>query len=98
MFVNEGRERSVGVMRADTVDAELDRLISRRASTDTQTTADELEPGYQESVRRHHEKIRQRNRWEWVRFFDRMAESHARIAQDYERRAEELCTDERKRA
>jgi len=49
-------------------------------------------------VRRHHEKIRQRNRWEWVRFFDRMAQAHAGIAKDYERRAEELCTDERKRA
>ncbi len=86
------------VMRADTVDAELDRLISRRASTDHRTSADELEASYVESVRRHHEKIRQRNRWEWVRFFDRMAQSHARIAQDYERRAEELCTDERRSA
>jgi len=81
----------------DSVDAELDRLISRRASTDHHPDPDELEPGYVESVRRHHEKIRQRNRWEWVRFFDRMAESHARIAQDYERRAEELCTDEQRR-
>ena len=80
------------------MDADLDRLVSRRAEQDRGPTADEREPGYQESVRRHHEKIRQRNRWEWVRFFDRMAESHARIAQDYERRAEELCTDERKRA
>ncbi len=93
MFVSERRERSV-----DTVDLELDRLISRRASQDTRPDPDELEPGYLESVRRHHEKIRQRNRWEWVRFFDRMAESHARIAQDYERRAEELCTDERRTA
>ncbi len=86
------------VMRADTVDLELDRLISRRASQDTRPDPDELEASYVESVRRHHEKIRQRNRWEWVRFFDRMAQSHARIAQDYERRAEELCTDERRSA
>ncbi len=82
---------------ADTVNAEIDRLISRRASEDTTSDPTTLEPGYLESVRRHHEKIRQRNRWEWVRFFDRMAESHARIAQDYERRAEELCTDEQRR-
>ena len=84
---------------ADTVNAEIDRLISRRASEDTTPDPTTLEPGYLESVRRHHEKIRQRNRWEWVRFFDRMAQSHARIAQDYERRAEELqATDERKTA
>jgi hypothetical protein len=81
---------------ADTVNAEIDRLISRRASEDTTSDPTTLEASYVESVRRHHEKIRQRNRWEWVRFFDRMAESHARIAQDYERRAEELCTDERR--
>ncbi len=88
----------VRVRSDEAVDAELDRLIARRASQDRSPDPDELEPGYVESVRRHHEKIRQRNRWEWVRFFDRMAESHARIAQDYERRAEELCSDERLRA
>ena len=82
----------------DTVDLELDRLVSRRASEDTTPDPTMLEASYVESVRRHHEKIRQRNRWEWVRFFDRMAQSHARIAQDYERRAEELCADERKRS
>jgi len=82
----------------DTVDLELDRLVSRRASEDTTPDPTMLEASYVESVRRHHEKIRQRNRWEWVRFFDRMAQSHARIAQDYERRAEELCTDERRTA
>lgn len=73
---------------------ELDRLISRRASQDPGPDPDELEPGYVESVRRHNAKIRERNRWEWVRFFDRMAESHARLSRDYERRAEELCQSE----
>ncbi len=85
------------VARADTVDRDLERLLVTRASEDTTSDPTVLEASYVESVRRHHEKIRQRNRWEWVRFFDRMAESHARIAQDYERRAEELCTDEQRR-
>lgn len=75
----------------DTVDVELDRLISKRASQDRRPDPDELEPGYMESVRRFHARRREQNRWEWVRFFDRMAASHARIAQDYERRAAELC-------
>ena len=86
------------VIHRDTVDRDLERLLVTRASQDTTSDPTTLEPGYLESVRRHHEKIRQRNRWEWVRFFDRMAQSHARIAQDYERRAEELCTDERRSA
>ncbi len=85
------------VIHRDTVDRDLERLLVTRASQDTTPDPTTLEPGYLESVRRHHEKIRQRNRWEWVRFFDRMAQSHARIAQDYERRAEELCTDEQRR-
>ena len=86
------------VIHRDTVDRDLERLLVTRASEDTTSDPTTLEASYVESVRRHHEKIRQRNRWEWVRFFDRMAQSHASIAQDYERRAEELCTDERQRA
>ncbi len=82
------------VTREDTVDHALDRLLSAGASQDTTPDPTMAEASYVESVRRHHEKIRQRNRWEWVRFFDRMAQSHARIAQDYERRAEELCKSE----
>ena len=78
------------VMRADSVDADLDRLISQRASQDKRSDPDELEPGYVESVRRHHAKVRERNRWEWVRFFDRMAESHARISEGYRERAQKL--------
>ncbi len=81
------------VAREDAISADLDRLISRRASQDRGPTPDELEPSYLESVRRHNEKIRARNRWEWVRFFDRMAASHARLSEDYQRRAEDLCQD-----
>ena len=93
MFVpGRGRERSV-----DTVDLELDRLVSRRASQDRRQDPDQLEPGYLESVRRHHAAITRRNRAAWFAHFCNMAQSHARIAQDYERRAEELC-DERTRA
>jgi len=44
-----------------------------------------------ESTRRYDERRREQHRWEWVRFFDKMAASHARISEDYQRRAEELC-------
>ena len=86
------------VIHRDTVDRDLERLLVTRASQDRRTSADELEPGYLESVRRHHAAITRRNRAAWFAHFCNMAESHARIAQDYERRAEELCADERTRA
>lgn len=76
------------------VDIELDRLITLRAGADRRPCPDKLEPGYQESVRRHNAKIRERNRWEWVRFFDRMAESHARISEGYKERAQKLLEGE----
>ena len=56
------------------------------------TTAErEREALWEESVRRNRERRRREIRAEWFGFFSRMAESHARIAQDYQRRAEELC-------
>ncbi len=80
------------------VDAELDRLVSRRASTDHREDPQAREELWKMSVRRHHEANRRRNGAAWFAHFCNMAESHARIAQDYERRAEELCTDERRTA
>ncbi len=86
-------------MEMPTVDAEIDRLISRRASQDRGPTADEQQEMWKASVRRHNAKTRERNRWEWVRFFDRMAASHARISEGYRERAERLMdTDERRTA
>jgi hypothetical protein len=78
---------------ATTVDAELDRLISRRASSYTRTTADEREELWKASVRRHHEAVRRRNRAAWFAHFCQMAESHARINRDYQHRAEALCEE-----
>ena len=78
---------------APTLDAELDRLISRRAGADHETIAEERARLWRDSLGRHKAAIRERNRWEWIRYFDRMAASHAALAKDYERRAEELCEE-----
>jgi hypothetical protein len=43
----------VDVARADTVDADLDRLISRRASQDRRPDPDEQEEIWKASVRAH---------------------------------------------
>ena len=48
MSSNASEEGTILDTRKDeTVDTELDRLISRRASTDHGTTADEFEPAYE---------------------------------------------------
>ncbi len=58
----------------DTVDLELDRLISRRASQDTRPDPDELEPGYVESVRRFNARRREENRRAWAAFHEGQAD------------------------
>jgi uncharacterized protein with PIN domain len=102
MFVSDRRERSVDVMRADTVDLELDRLISRRASTDHRTSADELEPGYVESVRRFNARVRAENRAAWSEFHRGQAQRHRAVLEAliarHEAEAEKLMkTDEQRR-
>jgi hypothetical protein len=53
------------VARADAVDAELDRLISKRASQDRRPDPDELEPFYMESVRRYNARREGEMRAAW---------------------------------
>jgi hypothetical protein len=53
--------------------------------------ADEREELWMESTRRFHARRREENRWAWIRHFDRMAANHAKLSEDYQRRAEKLC-------
>lgn len=55
-------------MRADSVDVDLDKLISRRASQDRRPDPDELEPGYRESVRRFNTRVRAENQAAWCEY------------------------------
>ena len=73
------------------VDAELDRLIARRAGVVSPANA--REALWAASERRHEAAKRERHRWEWIRFFDRMSRSHAALAADYAERAERLCQE-----
>ncbi len=69
----------------ETVDAELDRLVSRRASEDTTPDPTTLEPGYVESVRRFNARQRAENRAAW-------SEYHRGQAERLRRNLEELIT------
>ena len=53
------------VARADSVDAELDRLISKRASQDRRPDPDELEELWKASVRRYNARLQEENRQAW---------------------------------
>jgi len=78
----------------DTVDLELDRLISRRASQDRRPDPDELEPGYVESVRRFNARQRAENRAAWSEYHRGQAERLRRNLRDlithHETEAEKL--------
>jgi hypothetical protein len=85
------------VARADTVDAELDRLISKRASQDRRPDRDEREALWQASVRAYNEKRRQMARHEWHAFHCGQAERHRRTLEElvsyHEMQAERLLTE-----
>ena len=88
------------VARADTVDAELDRLISKRASQHRRPDPDEQEELWKESVRAYEEKRRQMARLEWHAFHCGQAERHRATLQalieHHEEQAAKLAKDEPK--
>ncbi len=101
MFVSERRERSVDVMRAATVDADLDRLISRRASQERSPGPDEREASYAESVRRFNTRRRDANRAAWCEYHRLQAGRHRAVLESlidrHEAEVERLqATDERR--
>jgi hypothetical protein len=87
----------VDVARADTAGAELDRLISKRASQDRWPDPDEQEELWKASVRAYEEKRRQMARLEWHAFHCGQAERHRRTLQElisfHETQAERLLTE-----
>ena len=91
------------VIHRDTVDRDLDRLLSTRASEDTTPDPTVLEASYLESVRIFHARRRDLNREAWVNFHQDQARRHRCVLEAlvarHEREAERLqATDERKRA
>ncbi len=83
----------MNVARADTVNAELDRLISRRASQDTPDPA-EQSALWKASVQRHNARRNEELRAAWREYHRQQAERHRGILEAlvsyHERRAMEL--------
>ncbi len=75
----------------EAAEAELNRFIDRRAEKNGAAGAEEM--AWKSSVRAHNARQRKQARAAWFAHFCRMAENHARISEDYERRAEQLCEE-----
>ncbi len=72
--------------------AGIDTLIERRSPE--RSEANELADLWAASARRRHrERKRRKNSALWYEFFSRMADSHARLSENYERRAVALLEE-----
>jgi hypothetical protein len=75
----------------DLATEQLHRLIERRAGKEPDP--DELEPSYAESVRRYHARLRDQNRWAWIRYYEGLARCHTRLAEEHEARVRQLLEE-----
>ena len=66
----------------DTVDAELNRLISKRASQDRRPDPDEREELWKASVRAYTASRREQMRAAWASYHQDQAERHRRTLED----------------
>jgi hypothetical protein len=73
----------------ETVEKELVRMIEKRARREHNPE----EMAWKSSVKRYNALRRKEIAALWFAHFSRMAANHARISEDYERRAEELCKE-----
>jgi len=74
----------------EAVEAELTRLIEKR-SRNGEVDPDELEPGYQESVRIFRERSEAEMRSRWIAFHRNMHRLHTNLADEHAHKAEQLC-------
>jgi hypothetical protein len=83
---------------AEAVDAELDRLISKRASQDRRTDPDEQHERWKASVRAYNARRADEMRAAWASYHEGQAERHRRTLEDlivhHEAQAAKLCEGE----
>jgi len=77
--------------RAEAVERDLGAMIGRRDRQRRQTEGErEVEELWKAGERLQRARLRERNRWLWVRHLDRLAAYHRQRAADCEGRAEKL--------
>ena len=82
----------------EAVDAELDRLISKRASQDRRPDPDEQDERWKASVAAHNARVREENRVAWCEYHQGQAERHRAVLEaliaGHEEKARKLLGDE----
>ena len=81
----------MNVSRAESVERELDRLITKRH--DPRDGDALLEPSYAESVRRYNSRREEENRSEWRNFHLKLSRLHAGLSEEHAYKAK-LCQKE----
>ncbi len=77
--------------KVEAAEASIDKFIaSRSASKDK---ANLLAQEWAASERKHRAKLRQENRWEWIRFYECLAHNHAQLADENRAKAEALLAE-----
>jgi hypothetical protein len=71
--------------------AQIDTLIERRASS--RQKANSLEELWAASERRHKARVHQEHRELWIDYYRRMAENHALLSAEHQRRARALMEE-----
>ena len=64
------------VARGAQVEAELDRLITKRHETRVSEEQRRVEDGWAESVRRHHAQRQEALAWQWLEYHQRRQRAH----------------------
>jgi len=90
---SEAEGSLVDVARAALVDAELDRMICKRAPQDRRLDPDEKEELWKESVHRYNARRKEENRLAYCDYFGRLAARVRSRAEEYESRAQALLED-----
>ena len=80
------------VVRRDSVEVGLNRLMEKRSSRETDP--DERDELWKASVAAYNARIREENRLAWQSYFCRLAGSLRARAQEYDHRAKALLEDE----
>jgi hypothetical protein len=85
------------IERAEAVERDLDAMIERRDRQRRQTEGErEVEELWKAGERLQRARLRERNRWLWVRHLDRLARTLRARAEECERKAEQLMQGEPK--
>ena len=86
------------IAKGEATEKELDAMIRQRHDQRVQSEGERAElEAWQITERIDAARKREQNRWEWVRYFDRIAACLRARAEEYDRRVEKLLENEERK-